>query len=101
MNDTLRILSSLAYEMQKMRKDPQWTQLKKERDRLQREFEAKHRRNRQLLTQVDDMLSAQCLLAEYQAEFQFFLGLQMGLELDSLDLLRDAMDKEIRIRPEL
>ena len=28
-----------------------------------------------------------CALAEYAGEYQFFLGLQMGLELGALDLL--------------
>lgn len=87
MNDTLRILSGLALEFQRSQKDPPWARAEENYSRLQAEFLAKHRGNRALLRQADDLLSAQGLLCEYQAEFQFFLGLQMGLELGSLDLL--------------
>ena len=37
--------------------------------------------------EVGDLSDACCALAEYAGEYQFFLGLQMGLELGALDLL--------------
>ena len=42
---------------------------------------------RGLLQEVGDLSDACCALAEYAGEYQFFLGLQMGLELGALDLL--------------
>ena len=43
--------------------------------------------DRELLQEVGDLSDACCALAEYAGEYQFFLGLQMGLELGALDLL--------------
>ena len=39
------------------------------------------------MQEVGDLSDACCALAEYAGEYQFFLGLQMGLELGALDLL--------------
>lgn len=103
MNDTLRILSSLAWEIQKAQgaDQPQWTQLEEKCARVQKEFWSKHRGNRTLLDQVDDLLTTQCLLSEYHAEFQFLLGLQMGLELAHLDLLQATREQNLIIHPNL
>ncbi len=101
MNDALRILTSLAREIQKTQSDPPWAREEAAYDRLQKEFWIEHQKNPTLLSQVDDMLFSQCLLSEYHSEFHFLLGLQIGLELGSLDLLRGTMEQEIRFRPDL
>ncbi|MDO4316480.1 MAG: hypothetical protein Q4C45_11960 [Oscillospiraceae bacterium] len=99
MNDTLRILSGLALKLQRSKKNPQWEQAEETYDRLQSEFRAAHCGTPALLHQTDDLLFAQGLLCEQQAEFQFLLGLQMGLELGSLELLKDTQEGEITFRP--
>ena len=40
-----------------------------------------------ILLHLRKRADACCALAEYAGEYQFFLGLQMGLELGALDLL--------------
>ena len=49
-------------------------------------------RNRELLRQVAELADAEAALAESAGEYQFFLGLQMGLELGAMDLLGDEED---------
>ena len=44
------------------------------------------------LAQSGDWAAAEAALAEYVGEYQFFLGLQMGLELGAMDLLGDEED---------
>ena len=71
MNHTKAMLTDILLHLRKRaeRGDPVWREL------AARE-EAAYCRVRQL-----------CALAEYAGEYQFFLGLQMGLELGALDLL--------------
>lgn len=101
MNDTLRMLSGLARKLQRLqeRKDPSWKQQAAVHDRLWEEFQKAHRQNAALLSQVDELLFSQGLTEEYRADFQFLLGLQMGLELGGLDMLKNNLEAEIRFHP--
>lgn len=102
MNDTLRMLSGLARKLQRLqeREDPSWKQQAAVHDRLWEEFQKAHRQNAALLSQVDELLFSQGLTEEYRADFQFLLGLQMGLELGGLDMLKNNLNAEIRFRPD-
>ena len=82
MNHTKAMLTDILLHLRKRaeRGDPVWREL------AARE-EAAYCRVRQLLQEVGDLSDACCALAEYAGEYQFFLGLQMGLELGALDLL--------------
>lgn len=101
MNDTLRILSGLAWGLQQLqeREDPSRKQQAAAHDRLWEEFRKTHRQNAALLSQVDELLFSQGLLEESRAGIQFLLGLQIGLELGSLDMLKNGLETEICFRP--
>lgn len=87
MNDTLRILNTLAQKellpaLQKQ--DPEWEQLEQERDTLQKQFMEEHQADSALIRQVIRLLDAQGLVSVRREDAKFLLGLQMGLELGSL-----------------
>lgn len=89
-SDTIRTLEELACQRQRMylARDPEWQLLHQRQTDLQNAVSRAHRRNRVLRRQVNDLLDAQGALSECENDFSFSLGLQMGLELGSLDLLR-------------
>lgn len=70
------------------RNDPEQRWYEEKYEALYRAFEKRHRRNTALQSDVADLLDAQGCVAEGECEFLFRLGLQMGLELGGLDLLR-------------
>ena len=80
MNHTKAMLTDILLHLRKRaeRGDPVWREL------AARELCGG---DRELLQEVGDLSDACCALAEYAGEYQFFLGLQMGLELGALDLL--------------
>ena len=83
MNHTKAMLTDILLHLRKRaeRGDPVWREL------AARE-EAAYCRVRQLCGGDRELLQeVGCALAEYAGEYQFFLGLQMGLELGALDLL--------------
>ena len=48
--------------------------------------------DRALRQQVNDLVDADAVLAEYAGEYQFLLGLQMGMELGRINRLGDKGD---------
>ncbi|WP_298024732.1 hypothetical protein [uncultured Dysosmobacter sp.] len=90
-NDTLRILEKLAYRYQqeKLTTDPECQLLEQRRHILEGAFLNAHQNDHALIVEVNDLLDAQTSLAEYRCDFQFSLGLQIGLELGGLDILRE------------
>lgn len=89
-NDTLCMLERIAYQYQreKLKKEPGYQALAQHQTALQEAFLNAHQDDHALILKVNDMLDAQNLLAECQNEFTFYLGLQIGLELGGLDILR-------------
>lgn len=89
-SDTIRTLEELAYRRQQvyLSQDPEYRGLRRRQADLQDAFSQTHRRNPALLRQVNDLLDAQSAAAECESDFLFSLGLQMGLELGSLNMLR-------------
>ena len=87
MKKTLRILEELTYRMQQESRDPECLVWEQEAEALEAAFRKSHAGNRRLIHQVNDLLDAKGKLAERQSELRFFWGLQMGLEVGSLDLL--------------
>ena len=83
MNNTLRLLSDIAWkkQLEKDRQEPEWRQLNERQEQMLTAFQQKHWGNRELIDQVDQMLDDVYTLGEFHGEYQFLLGLQMGLEL--------------------
>lgn len=88
-NPTLKLLRQLSQRMVRdwMHNDDGGCALLEHADALDRAFKARHRHNAALLWEVTDLLDAYLLQASVESERRFYLGLQMGLELGSLDLL--------------
>ena len=95
MNNTLRLLSDIAWkkQLEKDRQEPEWRQLNERQEQMLTAFQQKHWGNRELIDQVDQMLDDVYTLGEFHGEYQFLLGLQMGLELGSLDCLAGGSDE--------
>lgn len=90
-NDTLRMLEKLAYQYQreKLAQDPECQMMEQHQTALREAFLSAHREDHALIIEVNDILDAQNLLAECRSDFNFSLGLQIGLELGGLDILRE------------
>lgn len=90
-NDTLRILERLAarYQREKLARNPECQLLEQRCRTLEGAFLNAHQNDHALIIEVNDLLDAQTSLAEYRCEFQLSLGLQIGLELGGLDILRE------------
>lgn len=90
-NDTLRMLEKLAYQYQreKLARDPECQMMEQHQAVLREAFLNAHQEDHALILAVNDLLDAQNLLAECRSDFNFFLGLQIGLELGGLDILRE------------
>lgn len=89
MNHTKAMLADILLHLRKRaeRGDPVWRELAAREEAAYRQVRRRCAGDRALLQQVGDLSDACCALAEYAGEYQFFLGLQMGLELGTLDLL--------------
>lgn len=91
-NDTLRLLEQAVFRLENhlFQFDPEYRQLMQARQTLARRFHEGHRENHALVIETNDLLDAYTALSEYQQELRLLLGLQLGLELGSLDLLGRA-----------
>ncbi len=89
LNPTQKALSALAWRLltQHTARDPELILRTQSRQTQWDTFLRTHRHNRALTRAVGDLLDAESLLGELRGEYQFFLGLQMGLELGGLDTL--------------
>lgn len=89
-NDTLRILENLIhqYQTERLAWDPEDRMLKARRQTLMEAFHTAHGDDHALILEVNDLVDAYTLLAEYRNDFTLRLGLQIGLELGGLDILR-------------
>ena len=88
--DTVRILEEWVRTHQEklLEEDWEWRAMKERQTALETAFRARHRGNRSLILEVNDLLDALCLQLEREAEYRLLWGLQMGLELGSVDGLR-------------
>ena len=95
MNSTMILLKKVLRTLKKefLQEDAAWQQLREAQDRLYEELLSQHRQDKALLHQIDELLSAQQLYREYTGEYQFFLGLQMGLELGTLRAIPPQYDE--------
>ena len=86
---TLKILEKAAWDIQRhnMRFDSDLRRLVEEEEELYCAFREKHRHNNPLIRQVNDLIDANYALGDACSEMQFYIGLQMGLELAALDVL--------------
>ena len=89
MNHTKTMLADILLHLRKRaaRRDPVWRELAAREEAAYRRVRRRCAGDRALLQEVGDLSDACCALAEYAGEYQFFMGLQMGLELGALDLL--------------
>ena len=89
MNHTKAMLTDILLHLRKRaeRGDPVWRELAAREEAAYCRVRQLCGGDRELLQEVGDLSDACCALAEYAGEYQFFLGLQMGLELGALDLL--------------
>lgn len=92
MNKTIRLLSDLAWRMQReqLRRDPAWREAERREQALYRAWSRRHSGNRGLLHAVNDRLDARGTLAELESDGSFLLGLRMRLELGSLRVVKKA-----------
>lgn len=90
-NKTLCLLDELTYRFQRDHadRDPELRAERQRSDTLYRQFCQQYGRDRQMFRQVVDLMDTQTRIGEYLGEFRFLLGLQMGLELGGLDLLKE------------
>ncbi len=88
-NHTKAMLTDILLHLRKRaeRGDPVWRELAAREEAAYCRVRQLCGGDRELLQEVGDLSDACCALAEYAGEYQFFLGLQMGLELGALDLL--------------
>ena len=89
MNHTKTMLADtlLHFRKRAARRDPVWRELAAREEAAYGRVRRRCAGDRALLQEVGDLSDACFALAEYAGEYQFFLGLQMGLELGALDLL--------------
>ena len=97
MNHTKAMLADILLHLRKRaaRRDPVWRDLAAREEAAYGRVRRRCAGDRALLQEVGDLSDACCALAEYAGEYQFFLGLQMGLELGALDLLGAEEEKII------
>ena len=77
-----------THQEQLREEDWEWRAMKERQTTLETAFRARHRGNRSLILEVNDLLDALCLQLEREAEYRLRWGFQMGLELGSVDGLR-------------
>ena len=89
MNHTKTMLADtlLHFRKRAARRDPVWRELAAREEAAYGRVRRRCAGDRALLQEVGDLSDACFALAEYAGEYQFFLGLQMGPELGTLDLL--------------
>ena len=88
--DTVRMVEEWVRTHQEklLEEDWEWRAMKERQTTLEAAFRARHQGNRALILEVNDLLDALCLQLEREAEYRLMWGLQMGLELGSVDGLR-------------
>ena len=89
MEKTIEILESAAEAVCQHRRqfDSELSRCYQREQALRQAFFQRHQNNPKLRRQVMELLDAQCDVECLEQELYFRLGLQMGLELGSLDLL--------------
>ena len=90
MNATLRILEKLLAVIHGDLKDrdPVWRDLAYARETAHERFLRAYQDDKALISEVITLLDAHGRVTAHEAEMDFLLGLQMGLELGQVDLLR-------------
>ena len=90
-NTTLQILTDLAWERRRAwaKEDPEQRMLWEEYQTLLKGFMEEHRGNRRLRGEVLRLLDLHDAMEDSAQERFFQMGLQMGLELGAVEVLRD------------
>ena len=90
-NDTLDLLETIACERQQAldRTDPEQRALEQEYQTQWATFLQEHRHNRRLRQEVLCLLDLRGALEDGHDRIHFRLGLQMGLELGGIHILRE------------
>ena len=90
-NDTLELLETIACERQQAldRTDPEQRALEQEYRTQWAAFLQEHRHNRRLRQEVLRLLDLRGALEDGHDRIHFRLGLQMGLELGGIHILRE------------
>lgn len=92
MSGTLEILIAYAERLaqEKLQGEPYYQKNHHEWEKLEKSFRTRHGRNHALMDEVSNLQDAHSMVLFQEADFLFSLGLQMGLELGKIDLLRDG-----------
>lgn len=90
MNDALELLCDWLETCQRRSRkdDPRWRELSGETEALLEAFYRRHRRNRDLIHTVNDLLDACWFQAAHESRQALLLGLQMGAAVASAGPLR-------------
>lgn len=85
------ILADLARQLreQYIDRQPDVELCRRELDEICEKFRLDHRGNRALVYSMEEILGALAGLEDVRQEYQFFMGLQMGLELAGLDIFQE------------
>lgn len=91
MNSTMEVLLAYAEHLaqKNLQRNPDYQKLQTEWDTLRNTFRSRHSRNQVLMDEMNNLQEAHGSVLFLESDFLFFLGLQMGLELGRIDLLRD------------
>ena len=92
MNGIMEVLLAYAERLarENLQRDPYYQKRQIEWDALITTFRSRHSRNQTLMDEVNNLQDAHGAVLFLESDFLFFLGLQMGLELGRIDLLRDT-----------
>ena len=73
---------------EKLQRDPDYRQRRVEWETLVSSFRSRHGRNHVLIDEMNNLQDAHGTVLFLESDFLFFLGLQIGLELGKIDLIR-------------
>jgi len=90
LNDTQQLLEQTVFTFEKtlLMEDLEYQRYKEEYEQRYDVFKAKHKKNRELIYELNEILDAEASMWEYHTQFRLFLGLQMGMELRELRMLQ-------------
>lgn len=91
MSSTMEVLLAYAERLtqEKLQIDPYYQQRRVEWEMLVSSFHSRHGRNHALMDEMNNLHDAHGTVLFLESDFLFFLGLQIGLELGKIDLIRE------------
>lgn len=90
MSDTMQLLIAYAERLaqENLQTDPAYQKQLHAWESLLEAFHSRHGGDHELMDEVNDLQDAHGAVLFLESDHLFFLGLQMGLELGKIDLLR-------------